>query len=101
MTFEDYLAGKKIDSQLFREHEPELWSAWEQEFGQQHPSSFTAQKLYLINPLRRKYLLKNNPASAEKPMASEDATAQVDPPAGTSKPVVKPARPVFRPKPKT
>jgi hypothetical protein len=54
-----------------------------------HPASFTAQKLYLINAIRRKYHLKTSegpapPADAEQP-----------------KPVAKPvARPVVRPKPK-
>jgi hypothetical protein len=45
------------------------------------PSSFTSQKLYLINPIRRKYLLKEEPT--EKPKSAPVA-----------------ARPVMRPKPK-
>lgn len=89
MTFEEYLTGKKIDSQRFREQEPEVWTSWRQDFGQQHPASFTAQKLYLINPLRRKYHLK--PVS---PQAAE-ATPGEARPAGKAA-----ARPVFKPKPK-
>ena len=32
-----------------------LWKTWSTEFESMHPNSFTAQKLYLINPIRRKY----------------------------------------------
>ena len=58
MTFEEYLISKKIDSQAFRAAEPALWNEWNGLFEAMSPASFTAQKLYLINPLRRKYLLK-------------------------------------------
>jgi hypothetical protein len=47
------------------------------------PASFTAQKLYLINPLRRKYTLKITEVTAA-PKASTPAAA----------------RPVMKPKPK-
>lgn len=90
MTFEDYLTGKKIDSQRFREQEPEVWTAWQQDFQQQHPASFTSQKLYLINPLRRKYHLK--PVSA--PATAATATPEARPAEKAA------ARPVFKPKPK-
>lgn len=91
MTFEEYLAGKKIDSQRFRGQEPDVWASWEREFSQQHPASFTAQKLYLINPIRRKYHLKPPPPS----------TVEATPLPGGAKPAGKaPARPVFKPKPK-
>ncbi|MDV3307216.1 MAG: hypothetical protein LOY03_00155 [Cyclobacteriaceae bacterium] len=88
MTFEEYLVGKKIDPTLFREGDPEMWSSWERDFAQQHPASFTAQKLYLINAIRRKYHLKATPAPAESTQAGEK------PPARPS------ARPIVRPKPK-
>ena len=48
---------------------------------QVHPDSFTAQKLFLINPIRRKFPLKETEASK------------------TTRPKV--ARPVIKPKPKT
>lgn len=86
MTFDEYLSGKKIDSQKFREQEPVVWASWERDFAQLHPASFTAQKLYLINPLRRKYHL--TPPSEGKALAGE------------AKAGVKAARPVVRPKPK-
>ena len=55
MTFEEYLDSKKIDFKLFKEKEPSLFSEWEDAFGQLHVNSFTAQKLYRINSIRRKF----------------------------------------------
>ncbi len=80
MNFEDYLISKKIDSQAFRTAEPDLWQEWNSLFDQMSPVSFTSQKLYLINPLRRKYLLK----VAESSLKPETPAPQ----------------PVIRPKPK-
>jgi len=83
MTFEEYLISKKIDSQLFRVAESALWNEWNLLFKQMSPASFTAQKLYLINPLRRKYLLKTTEA-ALSPKSGAPAAS----------------RPVMKPKPK-
>ena len=58
MTFEEYLAGKRIDSAAFSQAEPLLWKEWREEFEQMSPVSFTSRKLYKINGVRRKYLLK-------------------------------------------
>ncbi|MEY4930861.1 MAG: hypothetical protein RI909_1585 [Bacteroidota bacterium] len=81
MNFEEYLISKKIDSQAFRAAEPALWNEWNGLFEAMSPASFTAQKLYLINPLRRKYVMK----------VAEVATApKVSAPAA--------ARPVMKPK---
>lgn len=55
MTFAEYLTQKKINAQAFQQAEPERFKEWEQLFGQVHPDSFTAQKKFLINPIRRKY----------------------------------------------
>ncbi len=57
MTFEEYLTQKKIDTSAFRKGDERQWIALEHIFLQMHPKSFTAQKLYLINPLRRRYPL--------------------------------------------
>ena len=108
VDFEAYLISKKIDSAEFLKAEPDLWTSWKTEFEQMHPASFTAQKLYLINPVRRKYLLKHEvekpvtPAvekPAEQPKVSETTTEQPV----VKNPGPKPAvpRPVFKPKPKT
>ncbi|SFF36268.1 hypothetical protein SAMN04488541_102836 [Thermoflexibacter ruber] len=56
--FEKYLIGKNINPQLFKEKEPARFKEFEQLFAQMHPKSFTAQKLYLINKIRRMYQLK-------------------------------------------
>jgi hypothetical protein len=110
VNFEEYLISKKIDSAAFLSSEPERWKTWRTEFEQVHPNSFTLQKLNLINPLRRKYLLKQEPIKANEAVSAPQVqnTAQtIDPPDGTPKvPSVanpKPAipRPVFKPKPKT
>ncbi|HEX7013999.1 MAG TPA: hypothetical protein VF191_00710 [Cyclobacteriaceae bacterium] len=88
MTFEEYLVSKKIDPVLFREGDPTLWSSWERDFAEQHPASFTSQKLYLVNAIRRKYHLKVSapPANVAQP---------------AEKPAARPAaRPIVRPKPK-
>jgi hypothetical protein len=88
--FETYLMSKKIDSQAFRKAEPELWESWKKEFEQMHPNSFTVQKLNLINPIRRKYQLKAVPVS----VSPETPPVRVAAPA----PVVKPGRPIMKPK---
>lgn len=108
MTFEEYLISKKIDGESFQKMEPALFASWNHEFAHLHPNSFTSQKLYLINPLRRKYPLKTIPvvvAEKKAQTATVDETAPVTPVksettsnAETQAP--KPSRPVFKPKPK-
>jgi hypothetical protein len=126
MTFNDYLISKKIDQEAFQKAEPALFEIWKTEFEQMHPNSFTAQKLYLINPLRRKYTLPFEAAVKPKPLEKKVETqlGQINQQDATdvkadeaikndevtkteepeSKPVspspAKPARPVFKPKPK-
>lgn len=56
INFTTYLASKNIDSAQFKSAEPELYEKLASLFEQMHPDSFTAQKLFLINPIRRKYL---------------------------------------------
>ncbi|GAB3271567.1 hypothetical protein GCM10027347_42920 [Larkinella harenae] len=58
MTFEEFLISKKINEQLFRQQEPARFEAWKTEFEQLHPESFTTQKKFLINEIRRKYLIR-------------------------------------------
>jgi hypothetical protein len=58
MTWEEYCIKKKIDSQAFKEYEPEKWEELRNIFEQVHPNSFTEQKKFLINGIRRKYNLK-------------------------------------------
>jgi len=58
MVFEQYLEQKNIDYERFLWENPELFQKFKVIFNQMSPESFTAQKKFLINPLRRKYQLK-------------------------------------------
>jgi hypothetical protein len=51
----EYLHGKKIDAAAFQKAEAKSYDQLKDIFDQVHPDSFTQQKLFLINPLRRKY----------------------------------------------
>jgi hypothetical protein len=99
VNFDDYLISKKIDSVAFRLAEPPVWENWKIEFEQMHPNSFTAQKLYLINPIRRKYTLKVAPAKVyDEHSSSVNENLSAAKPEAAPKPAV--PKPVFRPKPK-
>jgi hypothetical protein len=90
VNFEAYLTSKKIDSAAFQKAEPELWNNWRKEFEILHANSFTSQKLYLINPIRRKYQLKEE-VVAESPKVPVTTSAST---------VSEKPKPVMRPKPK-
>lgn len=89
--FEMYLKSKKIDSDLFNQAEPQLWASWKKDYDEMHPNSFTVQKLNLINPVRRKYPLKDTPETR----TDEPASPQPPPP-----PAPRPGKPVIKPRPK-
>jgi len=74
LSFEDFLKQKKIDSQSFRKVEQATWDEFKNIFEQVHPDSFTAQKLFLINQIRRKY-----PWSDKTAVESSAATGVVKP----------------------
>lgn len=78
MEWEAYLEQKKIDAAAYRQQAPQQYEDFKQLFYQMHPNSFTAQKLFLINGIRRQYPLK---------AAEAEGTA-----------VKKVAKPVFKPK---
>lgn len=60
MSFEEYLISKKIDKSAFQLAEPDRFAEWSKLFNVSHPDSFTLQKKFLLNPIRRKYLLKES-----------------------------------------
>ncbi len=70
VNFKDYLIGKKIDPGAFAKGEPDRFKEFNLLFDQMHPDSFTAQKLFLINKIRRAYQLKEEVVekSVKKPM---------------------------------
>ena len=71
--FDNYLKQKKIDPELFRSGEPEKWEDYRNIFNEVHPASFTAQKLFKINAIRRKYPLKitETPVKQTSPVAAK------------------------------
>lgn len=57
MEFDNYLLSKKIDPALFKMGDTKQYESFKVLFDQMHPESFTQQKLFLINKLRRAYQL--------------------------------------------
>jgi hypothetical protein len=84
MNFEEYLMSKKIDSSAFAKAEPALWQEWNDLFEQISPASFTTQKLYLINPLRRRFQLRETASTEKKSELGGQS------PKPLSKPIIKP-----------
>ena len=66
MDFREYLTSKKIDPDKLKSDENELYQSFNMLFEQMHPNSFTNQKLFLINQLRRKYTLEEKKDTTEK-----------------------------------
>jgi hypothetical protein len=87
--FEIYLAEKKIDSQAFKSGQPEKWQSFKWLFEQVHPGSFTVQKKFLLNDLRRLY-----PAKAVEPVAAE---IKAEEPKKAARPVVRRAPVIKKP----
>ncbi|WP_323134319.1 hypothetical protein [Tellurirhabdus rosea] len=59
MTFEQYLISKKIDAEAFNRQEADRFNAWKALFEQMHPESFTTEKKFLINEVRRRYRISD------------------------------------------
>lgn len=72
MKFEEYLKGKKVDPDKFRHAEQALYAEFERIFDQINPESFTQQKLFLINKIRRAYKLDEQ-AEVKKPATAPKA----------------------------
>jgi hypothetical protein len=100
VNFEEYLRSKRIDPEAFLKAEEELYRGWQKEFSQVHPTSFTNQKLFLINPIRRKYpFLPATIISGEERINQSESDKEILPPKPVApKPMA--AKPVFKPKPK-
>lgn len=73
MNFEEYLKSKKIDGEKFRQKENTIFKEYETLFDKMHPNSFTSQKLFVINKLRRKYFIENliEEKVVKKPVAAK------------------------------
>lgn len=94
--FETYCLSKKIDPDRFQKNEPKLYLDLQRVFEQVHPNSFTAQKLYLINDIRRRYTstLEVKPTAGSKP---QPVAGSAKPKMGIPKPALK--KPTNAPKP--
>jgi hypothetical protein len=55
MEFQEYLKLKKISLIAFKKGDIDRFEEWETLFQTMHPESFTAQKKFLINEVRRRY----------------------------------------------
>ncbi|MFN6946101.1 MAG: hypothetical protein ACK4ND_14220 [Cytophagaceae bacterium] len=80
MNFQEYCKSKKIDVVAFQKGSPEQFREWRQLFDQVHPDSFTEQKKFLINAVRRKYLFREE-EKLDQPVERK-----------TVKPVIKPKK---------
>lgn len=65
MDLNTYLINKKIDPEQLLLQESERYHQFKSLLSEMHPDSFTAQKLFLINQLRRKYPLEKAAAPEE------------------------------------
>lgn len=57
MDFHEYCRSKKIDYHNFKLTEPLLFKEYKELFEQISPKSFTQQKLFHINAIRKRHLL--------------------------------------------
>ncbi|MFM1914056.1 MAG: hypothetical protein RIR51_1909 [Bacteroidota bacterium] len=55
MDFIEFLNKKNIDPEKFQKNDLELYLDWENSFSQMSENSFTLQKKFSINKIRRKY----------------------------------------------
>lgn len=78
MTWEEYCISKKIDAKAFQQSDSQRYQELKTIFEQVHPNSFTEQKKFLINDLRRKYHLKEE-IKAEAPKTSAKPVVKIPP----------------------
>jgi hypothetical protein len=67
MEFEEYLKQRKIDSATFKNKFPDVFETFVKHFELMHPESFAAQKLFLINNIRRECPIKVESTAENKP----------------------------------
>lgn len=78
MEFDEYLAGKKIDAKQYQASESDQYLEFKGIFDQVHPDSFTQQKLFLINKIRRAFPLKEQ-VDVKKPAAPKAMRPKIKP----------------------
>ncbi|MEP5613810.1 MAG: hypothetical protein ABJP45_16270 [Cyclobacteriaceae bacterium] len=57
-NFESYLQSKRIDPKKFKKADATRYEEFKKLFDQVHPESFTQQKLFLLNRIRRTHVLE-------------------------------------------
>ena len=62
-----FLQSKKIDPDKFRKGDPDRYTEFEKLHQTMHPNSLVAQKLFLINQIRRKYPFVATQETSEAP----------------------------------
>ena len=78
MKFVEYLTSKKIDPKKYKSAEPDQYTEFEGIFDQVNPESFTQQKLFLINNIRRRFKLAGQP-EAKKAAAPKAMRPKIKP----------------------
>lgn len=81
MTFEEFIAKKKIDLARFQTAEPGLFSEFQSHYSQMGEKSFDHSKKFLFNKLRRTYHLKEEPKPlvASQPAEINKIASQAEP----------------------
>jgi len=86
MTFEEFMAKKKIDLFQFKTAEPAMFSEFESHYNQMGPKSFDHSKKFLFNKIRRAYHLKEEP----KPVLARE-TIEINEIASQAEPLLSPS----------
>lgn len=92
MDFVAYLTSKNIDSQKFELNDKPTFQTWEREFAQMNPNSFTSQKLFTINQIRKKHQLH----IGAKPKAPKPVEATISQQNVVVDAENKPTKPLFK-----
>ncbi len=81
MTFEEFIAKKKIDLTQFKSAEASLFAEFESHYNQMGPKSFDHSKKFLFNRLRRAYHLKEEAKAVVPPEVIEvnEIASQAEP----------------------
>lgn len=97
MEFEEYCRLKKIDSKSFEQAEPRIYADMKSMFSTTHIESFTIQKKFIINNLRRRFKPFIEVVTETAKPTSEPVAKKVVIP-GVAKPQIKKPAPLMKSK---
>jgi len=89
-----YLKAKRIDPNAFKAAQPARFAEWVDLFAQMHPDSFTQQKLFLINGIRRTFPLPESEVAALKAQSAAAKAARPKPSVKRTGNAPKPPKPL-------